>query len=412
MARYRLDRQLRDEPNAAGYRATRTDDALLVRALALTVQDAPLIEPALADTTARLRALQHPALPREIEIELEHTIETGHARLWLIREQVRGETLAERLEAGGPREPGFALRVLLGVAEALAYLHAQRPPIMHGRISPTTILIRDESRRHTNPHGICLLDLQATLASPSDALSPATDLRDLGLVGAALLELDTSALSSGEAPGPRADGLRAPLHSGQVAALATLVERMLEPDPSLRITSAELRDALTALQSSTPSRERRASPPTAARATTPGPRFMMLEPTTPGPRFMMLEPTTPGRPGRPSRPDNNPRSNANRSTNPSASGRGPQARAEASRPVRPRTASRSLGSFHAHLAKPQGPDIPIMRPEELSRELSQAYQATAALQDRQRKRLSVARVLVVLVAAMIAALTTYLAIHL
>jgi hypothetical protein len=71
-----------------------------------------------------------------------------------------------------------------------------------------------------------------------------------------------------------------------------------------------------------------------------------------------------------------------------------------------------LGTFHGHRVRAQSPDIPIMRPEDLSRELSQAYQATAALELRQRKRLSFARVLVVLIAAMIAALTTYLAAHL
>lgn len=50
-----------------------------------------------------------------------------------------------------------------------------------------------------------------------------------------------------------------------------------------------------------------------------------------------------------------------------------------------------------------------MRPEDLSRELSQAFRVSAALEERQRKQLAFARVLVVLISATIAALATYIA---
>ena len=49
-----------------------------------------------------------------------------------------------------------------------------------------------------------------------------------------------------------------------------------------------------------------------------------------------------------------------------------------------------------------------MRPEELSRELSQAHHATVALVHQRRTHVAVARALVVLVAAVIAGLVTYL----
>lgn len=357
MGRYRLDRTLRDDPGAVSYRATRIEDGLLVRAHMLTrgQTEAPAHRQVLDHS-----ALDHPALPQELDAELD----LDRACVWLIREHIRGETLAALLEAGAERvrEPDHVLQILADVADALAYLHGQQPPVVHGCISPTTILARDEARTSTTICVVSLLDMPASW----DTQSPAADVRALGRVGAALLSLESSAWPSHQRKG-----------------LAALIERTQSPNPPQAITSAELRDAIVELRTclpdpAKPEREPR-SPPTTARPTTPAPRFMMLEP---------------GRPSRPSRPS-------------VPSVKIPKAPLD---PSRQRVTSRSLGTFHGHRSKPSL-DIPVMRPEDLSRELSQAYQATAALEDRQRKRLSFARVLVVLIAAMIAALTTYLAMH-
>jgi hypothetical protein len=376
MGRYRLDRTLRDDPGAVSYRATRIEDGLLVRAHMLTrhqteapahrqVLDHPALDhPALDHPALDHPALDHPALPQELDAELD----LDRARVWLIREHIRGETLAALLEAGAERvrEPDHVLQILADVADALAYLHEQQPPVVHGCISPTTILARDEARTSTTICVVSLLDMPASW----DTQRPAADVHALGRVGAALLSLESSAWSSAW-----------PSH--QREGLAALIERTQSPNPPQAITSAELRDAIVELQTCLPDpakteREPR-SPPTTAR------------PTTPAPRFMMLEPGRPSRPSRTSRP----------------SVKIPKAPLD---PSRQRVTSRSLGSFHGHRSKPSL-DVPVMRPEDLSRELSQAYQATAALEDRQRKRLSFARILVVLIAAMIAALTTYLAMH-
>lgn len=53
-------------------------------------------------------------------------------------------------------------------------------------------------------------------------------------------------------------------------------------------------------------------------------------------------------------------------------------------------------------------DVPVMRPADLSRELSQAHHATEAIEARQRKQLTFARVMLVVLVALIAALTTYI----
>ena len=67
--------------------------------------------------------------------------------------------------------------------------------------------------------------------------------------------------------------------------------------------------------------------------------------------------------------------------------------------IRPRPAERNRVS-----------EVPIMRPDELSRELSQAQHAATALAQQQRTQLLLARVLVVIVTALIAGLATYIAI--
>ncbi len=141
--------------------------------------------------------------------------------------------------------------------------------------------------------------------------------------------------------------------------LVGLLDRMRGEQP---ITAAALADAVAGLARSRRPDEHR-HPPTLARPRRPTPQFMMLETVS----------------------------------NPDGSV------TQAARPVPPaksRVATRRRGD-----------DIPLVRPDELSRELSQAYRATAAFEERQRKQLAVARVAVVLVVAMIAALATILAMH-
>jgi serine/threonine protein kinase len=324
--RYRLDRPLGEAHGESSYRATRVEDALLVRVRAVQLEPAGGESSVRRTTAARIAKLVHPSLPRMIE----HREITGQPdRLWLIHEYVRGRTLSELALAEPERahDPAWLLGLLFELAGALTYLHEQAPAMAHGQISAHTVLVGAGPEQR-----ISLLDLRL-----SGSASPAADMRALGLLLTSLL-VD-----------PPAD-----------SQLAALIERMLADDPEHRITSAALRETTAGLMKARNNEDRR-SPPTLARPRRPTPRFVMLE-QVPNPDGSV---------------------------------------SQTSRPV-PRADSRVAGRRPSE-------DIPVMRPDELSRELSQAHQATAALEQRQRKQVALARVAVVLVVAMIAAFATYVA---
>jgi serine/threonine protein kinase len=406
-ARYRLDHSLAEDSRGASYRATRTEDGLLVRARALPYRQLAhpdgagphTLDGPLGDALDRVKVVDHPALPRL----LDHRLESHGSRgtLWLIYEHLRGRPLPElaTAEPERMRDPSWLLELIVNLADVLAHLHAHSPPLVHGAVAPERILVRPDSASSK----FALLDLDIPDAGPAQAggelarelallapeqlyepPGPASDVWALGLVVVLLL--------SGERPSTLRNAERALVWREHVRdpQLRELLEGVLAPDPEARPSSAQLRDAASKASSTAPSSaslpgqtERGASAadpnprPQAERRTPPtAPR-----PNKPTPRFMMSEPMPP----RPSR--------------------------AAPAPPLSRGSGRS-SSTRGRRASSSAEDIPIMRPEDLSRELSQAYHATAALEERQRRHLAYARVLVILIAATIAALATYLALKL
>jgi serine/threonine protein kinase len=338
--RYRLDRPLGESRGESSYRATRVEDALLVRVRAVSLDHAA------RETAAKIAKLEHRGLPRLIE-----TCEIGgeQSRLFLVHEAVRGRTLLELAlaEPERMRDPAWLLNLVSELAGALAYLHGQSPAIAHGQISASTILVG------TGPdQRVCLLDLQLT-GSPS----PAADLRALGVMLASLLagEIGPDSPRDATEPPPR-------WREHVDSQIASLIERMLANAPEHQITSVELREAAANLARARGGEERR-SPPTLARPLRPTPRFVMLETVA----------------------------------NPDGSV------SQAARPV-PITDSRVA-------ARRPREDIPVMRPDELSRELSQAYRATEPSEPHKQRQSVLAPVAVALLVALIAALATYVAMH-
>jgi serine/threonine protein kinase len=336
--RYRLDRQLASDSVGVSYQATRTEDAVLVRVRSCMLRRLPN-EPERSARLTMLQELEHRGLPRWLdELVLG---EDSLATLWTVHEHIRGQTLAELLAAAPEHRLDEAQTVALlrELADALAFLHEQRSPVVHGALSPALIQLRADGR------GACLLDLGCASAAVHAAsnrglaeslaywapeqlhadASPASDVWTLGAIAAVMLS------------GASIQSLRDAAHTlrweeriaatGQVdPKLADLLERMLEQDPARRISAAEVGEQLAGLGSS-PARQHRTTLP---------------------------------------------------------------------KPSPPRAVANS-----------RQVDVPVMRPDELSRELSQAQRVAAVLAQQKRRQLIVARVLVAIVTAVIAGLVTY-----
>lgn len=331
--RYRLDRRLGNDSIGISYRATRIDDATLVRARSCMLRHWPS-EPERAGGLAQLRELDHPSLPRWLD---DFVLGEGSlATLWSIHEHVAGQTLAEALAAAPEHrlEQARVIGLVRDLADALAYLHERPEPLIHAALSPMRVLLRSDGRQaclldlgcaHPIVHGASNRGLADALAwvTPEQRFADPTPASDVWALGAiAIVALSGASLSS------LRDSQQRLCWRERISVtpeLAALLERMLEIDPQRRITAIELRDAL----------DRLPSPPVRAR---------------------------------------------------------PRARGM------PQASERSA-------------DAPIMRPDELSRELSQAHHVATTLAQQQRTKLVLARVVVGLVTAVIAAVATCVALQ-
>lgn len=333
--RYRLDRQLVSDSVGVSYQATRVEDATLVRARRCMLRRLP-DHPQRSAWLTRLRELDHPAVPRWLD---ELVVgEDSLATLWLIHEHVAGQSLASALAvAPQHRFDQAQTRALLrDLAEALAYLHERPTPVIHGGLSPALVQLRSGGRE------ACLVDLgcasgvvhgagnrglaeSLAYSAPEQLHGDPTPASDVWALGAIAIV----ALSGVSVKNLRDASHRLRWRDRIVVdpELAALLERMLEADPTRRITATQLRHALAGVARPSESRTKDEAP--------------------------------------------------------CAPERGPDV-----------------------------PDVPIVRPDELSRELSQADHATSTLAQQQRTQLLLARVLVAIVTALIAGVATWIVVRL
>lgn len=334
--RYRLDRQLANDSIGVSYRATRVEDATLVRARSCMLRRLP-DEPERSARLATLRELEHPSLPRWLDAIVLG--EGSLAMLWSIHEHVAGQSLAEALAAAPERrfDETRTVAMMRDLADVLAYLHEQPTPMIDGALSPARVQLRTGERTAwlldlgcapAVVHGASNRGLADAIAysAPEQLHGDPTTASDVWALGAiAIVALSGARLTSLRDAGQR---LRWRDRVSVTPELAALLERVLEPDPTRRITAAQLRDALDQL------------------------RVGAVPRSVAAPRSVVTPP------------------------------------------------------------RPRASDVPIMRPDELSRELSQADQAASTLARQQQTRLMVARVLVAIVTALIAGLATWVAITL
>jgi tetratricopeptide (TPR) repeat protein/Tol biopolymer transport system component len=200
-----------------------------------------------------LSTLSHPAIPRYVE---HFTIETAEGpALYLVQELVRGRSLADIATNGGvATDETEVRRIADALLRVLDYLGKQSPPVVHRDVKPENVLRRDDGT-------IVLVDFgaaRADLAKPTGGsttvgtygymapeqlhgvASPATDIYGLACTLLFLL----SGRSPAELPRKK---LAIDFQSSirVTPALASWLERALQPAPEDRFTSADA--ALSAL---------------------------------------------------------------------------------------------------------------------------------------------------------------------
>jgi serine/threonine protein kinase len=129
-SRYRVEEPLAVEGEPVAYAGIDTESQLPV-----VLQEA---DPAVAKLLAKGKDLGHRHLANVLDVvELE-------TRQFVVTEQVRGETLSQRLKEVGHKAPVDAVRSALRVADALSSLHEVGGA--HGAVHPNNVILTPEGR--------------------------------------------------------------------------------------------------------------------------------------------------------------------------------------------------------------------------------------------------------------------------
>ena len=98
-----------------------------------------------------LKKLKHPYLPRVYDF-----IETDDG-VYTVMDYIDGEDLESAVKRHGKFNQKIVLKWAKQLGEALAYLHSQKPPIIHSDIKPANIML-------TSDGNVCLIDFNIALA--------------------------------------------------------------------------------------------------------------------------------------------------------------------------------------------------------------------------------------------------------
>ena len=192
--------------------------------------------------TRVLASIDHPLVPRYIE----HFEEDG--ALFLVMEKVEGETLDALRRRVGPLPEEEVRRFLSFADRALTYLHGRAQPVVHRDVKPRNVVRRPDGSYvlvdfgavsefvYRRPGGSTIVGTAGYMAPEQmqGRALPATDVYAVGATAIASL----TGVEPEDLPhnGLRIDVRRA-LEGRASPALVSALERMLEPDPSLRPTS-------------------------------------------------------------------------------------------------------------------------------------------------------------------------------
>lgn len=145
--RWLIQETLARSGTSAVYRAVDAQNPGVVRALKelnpvalFRAEERRQAERELEHLLARWAALQHPALPRILGSFRERE------RIYVVLECVQGESLARLLAKHGPIPPDLVRNWGAQLAELLAYLHGQEPPMFVPFLAPRHVLVTDEGQ--------------------------------------------------------------------------------------------------------------------------------------------------------------------------------------------------------------------------------------------------------------------------
>ena len=85
-----------------------------------------------------MKKLDHPSLPRIVDI-----IDNG-ITLYVIMDYIEGESLDKILSNFGPQSEDLVLGWAKQLADALSYLHQQKPPIIYRDMKPANVMLKPE----------------------------------------------------------------------------------------------------------------------------------------------------------------------------------------------------------------------------------------------------------------------------
>ena len=85
-----------------------------------------------------MKRLDHPALPRIVDI-----IDNG-VTIYVVMDYIEGESLDKILDEYGSQPEEKVIEWAMQIADALSYLHAQKPPIIYRDMKPANVMLKPE----------------------------------------------------------------------------------------------------------------------------------------------------------------------------------------------------------------------------------------------------------------------------
>lgn len=85
-----------------------------------------------------MKRLDHPALPRIVDI-IDNDI-----TIYVVMDYIEGESLDKILSEYGPQPENLVISWAKQIADALSYLHSQKPPIIYRDMKPANVMLKPE----------------------------------------------------------------------------------------------------------------------------------------------------------------------------------------------------------------------------------------------------------------------------